>query len=178
MAGRFRLSPIHTSSVPPNPLQAVCLSNLASANGVGLLLDDVGVEELVDPAFERRAFVVGLKDWRRVCPPGDDELVFPQADGKARARERSPIGFEDLLTAARCHTITFHALRHTAASLMVMSGISLRAVQATLGHSTIAVTERYAHLSPSFQETEAGRLSLDLQPGLGQVVALDGGDLR
>jgi integrase len=123
-----------------------------------------------------RQLTIILKDWRRVCPPGDEELVFPQADGTARARERPPIGFEDLLKAARCHAITFHALRHTAASLMVMSGISLRAVQATLGHSTIAVTERYAHLSPSFQETEADRLSLDLQPGLGHVVALEGGD--
>ena len=120
-----------------------------------------------------RQLTIVLKDWRRVCPPGADELVFPQADGTARARERPPIGFEDLLKAARCRAITFHALRHTAASLMVMSGISLRAVQATLGHSTIAVTERYAHLSPSFQEAEADKLSLQVQVGLGQVATLD-----
>jgi integrase len=120
-----------------------------------------------------RQLTIILKAWRNVCPPGNDDLVFPKEDGTPRVRERPPIGFQELLRAARCHAITFHALRHTAASLMVMSGISLRAVQATLGHSTIAVTERYAHLSPSFQEAEADKLSLQVQGGLGQMVALD-----
>jgi integrase len=115
-----------------------------------------------------------LKAWRDRCPKGELELVFPMPDGSARARERPPAGFAKVLAAARCHNIRFHDLRHTAASLMVMSGISLRAVQATLGHSTIAVTERYAHLAPDFQEREADRLSLNVQQGLGQLVALDG----
>ncbi len=116
-----------------------------------------------------------MKAWRDRCPKGDLGLVFPMPDGSARARERPPAGFTKALAAARCHKIRFHDLRHTAASLMVMSGISLRAVQATLGHSTIAVTERYAHLAPDFQEREADRLSLNVQQGLGTLVALDGG---
>jgi site-specific recombinase XerD len=41
---------------------------------------------------------------------------------------------------------------------MVMAGLSLRAVLVMLGHSTIQVTERYAHLSPDFMEREADRL--------------------
>ena len=89
-----------------------------------------------------------LKSWRDRCPKGELELVFPKADGSARARERPPADFTKVLAAARCHKIRFHDLRHTAASLMVMSGISLRAVQGMLGHSTITVTERYAHLAP------------------------------
>ena len=116
-----------------------------------------------------------LKAWRDRCPKGDLELAFPMPDGSARARERPPAGFATALAAARCHKVRFHDLRHTAASLMVMSGISLRAVQGMLGHSTIAVTERYAHLAPDFQEREADRLSLNVQQGLGTLVALDGG---
>ena len=44
--------------------------------------------------------------------------------------------------------ISFHNLRHTCASWLVMKGVSLSVVQKILGHSTIAVTQRYAHLAP------------------------------
>jgi integrase len=117
-----------------------------------------------------RQLSIILRDWRTRCPAG--ELVFARAKGGMRARERPPVGFEKHLTAARCRPVHFHGLRHTAASLMVMSGISLRAVQVTLGHSTIQVTERYAHLAPDFMEREADRLSLDVG-GWGEVIKLD-----
>jgi len=110
-----------------------------------------------------------LEKWKRICPTG--ELVFPKPDGTMRARERPPIGFDDHLAGAGCHEITFHDLRHTAASLMIMSGVSLRTVQQMLGHSTIVVTERYAHLAPDFMAKEADRLSLDISSGA-TVIAL------
>jgi site-specific recombinase XerD len=42
----------------------------------------------------------------------------------------------------------FHTMRHTFASWQVQSGTDLYTVQKLLGHSTIAMTERYSHLSP------------------------------
>ena len=45
-----------------------------------------------------------------------------------------------------------HALRHTCASRLVMAGVDLYTVKALLGHSTIKVTERYAHLAPSVMQ--------------------------
>lgn len=41
-----------------------------------------------------------------------------------------------------------HALRHTCASRLVNAGIDLYVVKEWLGHSSIQITERYAHLNP------------------------------
>ncbi|WP_263834373.1 tyrosine-type recombinase/integrase [Salinibacter sp.] len=44
--------------------------------------------------------------------------------------------------------ISFHSLRHTCASLLMMEGVPLKTVQAMLRHSRIEVTMKYAHLAP------------------------------
>jgi integrase len=47
--------------------------------------------------------------------------------------------------------VTFHALRHTWASLAVMAGMPLMVVARNLGHrDTRMVEKHYGHLAPSF----------------------------
>ena len=48
---------------------------------------------------------------------------------------------------SRTQGMTFHTFRHTFASWYMMSGGDLYRLQNYLGHSTIALTQRYLHLS-------------------------------
>jgi site-specific recombinase XerD len=54
---------------------------------------------------------------------------------------------------------TWHCLRHTFASRLVMAGVDLRTVQELMGHKTIAMTCRYAHLAPSHMLAAVERLT-------------------
>ena len=56
------------------------------------------------------------------------------------------------------HDASFHSLRHTAASWLVMKGVDLYAVGKLLGHKTPRMTQRYAHLSPQYMAEAVGKL--------------------
>lgn len=46
--------------------------------------------------------------------------------------------------------VVLHTLRHTFAAIFMQNGGDLYVLKDLLGHSTIAVTEKYAHLSPKY----------------------------
>ena len=81
-----------------------------------------------------------------------DDLVFPGRGGVKISsisdtfeRVIKDLGFNNGVTDSR-QKLVFHSLRHTYASWLVESGVDLYTVKKLMGHSTIAMTERYSHL--------------------------------
>lgn len=86
------------------------------------------------------------REWVRSRSPGSP-WVFPSpwVAGRTRTLQK---GFASACDRAGIDNFRIHDLRHTFASWLVMDGVSLYVVKDLLGHSSITVTERYAHLSP------------------------------
>ncbi len=79
-------------------------------------------------------------------PPG--ALVFPSPDDPEKPLTDVKTAWLDLMKKAAITGFRFHDLRHSFASHLVQAGVDLAVVRDLLGHSTIAMTEKYAHLRP------------------------------
>lgn len=77
-----------------------------------------------------------------------------QSEATKGARE----WFEQSVRDAGLQNFRWHDLRHTFASRLVMAGVDIRTVQELMGHKTITVTLRYAHLAPQHQLAAVQRL--------------------
>ena len=53
----------------------------------------------------------------------------------------------DAVEAAGIEDFRFHDLRHSAASYLAMNGATLAEIAEVLGHKTLQMVKRYAHLS-------------------------------
>jgi len=104
---------------------------------------------------------------RELPSRGRSELVFPSKPvehkhGRHKGKTvggKSPVdarnflhrAFLPALKRAKIDGMRWHDLRHTFASRLVMAGVDIRTVQELMGHASITMTQRYAHLSPSHQ---------------------------
>jgi site-specific recombinase XerD len=96
--------------------------------------------------LNREAFEV-LEIWRdRQRKPAGSALVFPGAEGERM--KRIDTSWESLMKAAGLKNFRLHDCRHHFASTLVQAGVDLYTVKELLGHSEIAMTERYSHLAP------------------------------
>ena len=86
------------------------------------------------------------------------EWVFPNASGGHLHRNYLSRAFKRYVRAAGLpEHVCFHTTRHTCASWLAERGTSVEAIRAYLGHSSVAVTERYMHLSPSSLASQVAR---------------------
>jgi len=85
------------------------------------------------------------------------------ANKESRPFKKVYKGFKAALKRAGINNFTFHDLRHTFASHLVMSGVDLRTVQELLGHKMFNMTLRYAHLSPDHKRKAVDDLASEMQ---------------
>lgn len=76
----------------------------------------------------------------------DSSLVFPSTKDPAKPHNIQN-AWKRALVRAGIEDFKFHDLRHSAASYLAMNGASLAEIAEVLGHKTLAMVKRYAHLS-------------------------------
>jgi integrase len=107
------------------------------------LHDTKNVERRVVPAVDKALEL--LKEHakvRRINTP----LLFPsKVDPQKPMDLRAP--WKAALAAAKIEDFRFHDTRHSAASYFAMNGASLAEIAEILGHKTLQMVKRYAHLS-------------------------------
>lgn len=89
--------------------------------------------------------------WRTETRPKRPWL-FP---GKKRGCHLDPTVVQRAFVAAKQKAriekdVTFHSLRHTFATHLLEAGVSLRRIQALLGHRCLSTTERYLHVGGDY----------------------------
>jgi len=90
-----------------------------------------------------------LENWREQAPKG--ERVFAIDTGFKSA-------WAPLLERAHITSFRWHDLRHHFASRLVQAGVPLNTVRELLGHGSLAMTLRYAHLAPDQKADAVAKL--------------------
>ncbi|MGE5210723.1 MAG: tyrosine-type recombinase/integrase [Acidobacteriota bacterium] len=120
-------------------VSSVSLSN-GAANGWGK-----GAKERRVPVSEPA--VAALRRWlavrHDVLPPEAGDVLF----GNERGRPLTPRDVRRIVDRRSPSPTHPHALRHTFATHLLDGGADLRAVQELLGHTDVATTQRYTHVS-------------------------------
>jgi len=88
----------------------------------------------------------------------NSDLVFPSPhDAKIPLNIRT--SWNTAVSNAKIENFRFHDLRHSAASYLAMNGATLAEIAEVLGHKTLAMVKRYAHLSEAHTHSVVTRMN-------------------
>lgn len=103
-----------------------------------------------------KALLVQMKEYQEECKMlcgrsyTDSDYIYVNDIGQLYKPDYVTGHFRYFLKSHGLRKITFHELRHSCASLLLKSGVSMKDIQAWLGHSTYNTTANiYAHLDSS-----------------------------
>jgi len=91
------------------------------------------------------------------------EFVFPSRDGMQPFDIKR--GWDAVINAAGIEDFHFHDLRHTCASYLAMNGATMGEIAAVLGHKTLQMTKRYAHLSDEHSQSVVEKMTTKIFGG-------------
>ena len=92
-------------------------------------------------------------------PRAEYDLIFHTGTGDPLKQQTVKREFRRLPEAAGIRPIRLYGLRHTAASLAVAAGVSVKVISERLGPASISFTlERYSYVLPSIQDEAAARV--------------------
>ena len=174
------------SVIEDRDFKELCITALLSGLRLGELLalrwNDIDFTSKVILVRNSETFTTKTRKNRIV--PMSEELFRVLGERKERIRFECEIVFHNkyggkLLETTVSHyfklyvvdagingKLHFHSLRHSFASALVMSGVSLYAVQKLLGHTTSKTTEIYSHLLPQQLHFEVNRGLHNLEESL------------
>ncbi|TAM46261.1 MAG: site-specific integrase [Gammaproteobacteria bacterium] len=114
----------------------------------------------------RGALLSRMRFRAKYCPASP--WVFAARSGKRIQSVKT--AFASACEAAGIEDFRIHDLRHTCAAWLVSAGVPLPEVRDLLGHSTVTMTERYAHLAPENVRAAVQRLDGLHESGHGEVI--------
>jgi integrase len=152
---------------------AEVLGAVLAAADAGLRVGEVRALEWQNVDFNGRRLTVTQTDWKgKLGTPKGGRLrtldltarlgqalrairhlrgpfVFCDADGARWPQKQADLYLEAACQRAGLREVGWHVLRHTFCSHLAMLGVAAQVIQKLAGHSSLAVTERYMHLSPA-----------------------------
>lgn len=132
--------------IPSNPKTKGSRRTVAVPSSLIKLLKELRSEQL-----QERLHLGGL--WE------DNNRLFTTWNGKPMHPDTISSWFADFLSRKELPHIKFHALRHTSASLMIASGVDIKAVSKRLGHAQTSTTANiYAHAFQSADRSASDKM--------------------
>jgi site-specific recombinase XerD len=118
----------------------------ANAGTISLSTSKGGKPRLIHLTEEGRTFFAAA-----VAGKGSADLVLRRSDGEpwGKSHHFRPLR-EACANAKITPAVSFHILRHTYASRLVMRGVPIGVVAAQIGDSEAITSKHYAHLAPSY----------------------------
>jgi integrase len=121
-----------------------------------LLSRRVQLEQVLRRALRRANILTG---YRHTCRPKECGYVEQAPDGEIRWCPKCRM---KLWPVGQVRPIRFHHIRHTTASLLMMAGADLPAVQRIMRHTDPRITtEFYGHLAPGYLRNAIDRLAFE-----------------
>ncbi len=139
---------LYSTGVRVSELTAINWRNIDEELGMITIESGKGAKGRIIPIGEPA--LAALLDWRRAMPVAwshDGPAITNLRGGRLSVRAVQKIVERRLIEAGVATAISPHGLRHCFATHLLNHGADLRSIQEMLGHSSLATTQRYTHVS-------------------------------